>query len=110
MGPGRLPVHWHDGLADLNALIGNYGKTGPVSSSVVIAGMGVSTVPEPSTLVLLAIAALAASASFFRRRKSDPEEPCMEKGSELFMVNWVSKNSSDPFFVPFLFQRQTMWP
>ena len=39
-------------------MIGNYGKTAPVSSAVVIAGMGVSTVPEPSTVVLLGMGLL----------------------------------------------------
>ena len=55
-------------LADLNALIGNYGKTGPVSSAVVIAGMGVSTVPEPSTLILLATGLVSLLCFGWRRR------------------------------------------
>ncbi len=55
-------------FSDLNALIGNYGQSGPVSSSVVIAGMGVSTVPEPSTLVLLGMGAMSLLSYAWRRR------------------------------------------
>ena len=54
--------------SDLNALITDFGKTAPISSSVVIAGMGVSAVPKPSTLVLLAAGLLGLIAYAWRKR------------------------------------------
>jgi T5SS/PEP-CTERM-associated repeat protein/autotransporter-associated beta strand protein len=56
-------------LSDLGTLINNFGQSAPVSSSVVIAGMGVRTVPEPGTLILLASGLLTALVHFWRKRK-----------------------------------------
>jgi hypothetical protein len=56
-------------LGDLGELINNFGKSAPVGSSVAIAGMNVSTVPEPSMLALSAIGGLALFAWCLCRRK-----------------------------------------
>lgn len=55
-------------LTDLNNLVANFGKTAPISSAVVIAGPGVSMVPEPLTLVLLAAGLIGLLAYAWRKR------------------------------------------
>jgi T5SS/PEP-CTERM-associated repeat protein/autotransporter-associated beta strand protein len=55
-------------LSDLGVLIGNFGKSAPVYS-LVVAGMDVSIVPEPSTLVLLAAGLIGPLAYAWRKRK-----------------------------------------
>jgi hypothetical protein len=56
-------------LSDLGVLINNFGQSASMSSSVVVAGMNVSTVPEPSALVLLAAGLIGLLAYAWRKRK-----------------------------------------
>ena len=72
------PGNWSQGdfnydgtvnASDLTAMINSFGQSAPVSSSIVKAGMGVSMVPEPGTLILFASGLLAALAYAWRKRR-----------------------------------------